>query len=128
MPKGYVIARVDVTDPEAYARYAAAATKAIADHGGRALARGGRYEALEGTARARNVVLEFESYDAARRYFHSAQYQAARALREGAAQIEIVLVEGSVRDGRHAALRDGRRRAHGQDARQDDRGNAGRRR
>ncbi len=95
MPTGYVIARVDVTDPEAYARYAAAATKAIADHGGRALARGGRYEALEGTARARNVVLEFESYDAARRYFHSAQYQAARALREGAAQIEIVLVEGA---------------------------------
>ena len=95
MPKGYVIARVDVTDPEAYARYAAAATKAIADHGGRALARGGRYEALEGTARARNVVLEFDSYDAARRYFHSEQYQAARALREGAAQIEMVLVEGA---------------------------------
>jgi uncharacterized protein (DUF1330 family) len=95
MPKGYVIARVDVIDPEAYARYAAAATKAIADHGGRALARGGRYEALEGTARARNVVLEFESYDAARRYFYSEQYQAARALREGAAQIELVLVEGA---------------------------------
>ncbi len=95
MPKGYVIARVDVTDPVAYARYAAAATKAIADHGGRALARGGRYEALEGPARARNVVLEFESYDAARRYFHSEQYQAARALRQGAAEIEMVLVEGA---------------------------------
>ncbi|MGD0562876.1 MAG: DUF1330 domain-containing protein [Roseiarcus sp.] len=95
MPKGYVISRVDVTDPVAYARYAAAATKAIADHGGRALARGGRYEALEGTARARNVVLEFESYDAARRYFHSEQYQSARALRQGAAEIEMVLVEGA---------------------------------
>ena len=69
MPKGYVISRVDVTNPEAYARYAAAATKAIADHGGKALARGGRSEALEGKARARNVVLEFESYEAARRYF-----------------------------------------------------------
>ena len=45
-------------------------------------------------ARARNVVLEFESYDAAHRYFHSEQYQAARALREGAAEIEMVLVEG----------------------------------
>ncbi len=95
MPKGYVIARVDVTDPTAYARYASAATKAIADHGGRALARGGKYEALEGTARARNVVLEFDSYDAARRYFYSEQYQAARALREGAAEIELVLVEGA---------------------------------
>ena len=94
MPKGYVISRVDVTDPEAYARYAAAATKAIADHGGKPLARGGRWEALEGKARARNVVLEFESYDAARNYYHSQQYQAARTLREGAAEMEMVLVEG----------------------------------
>ncbi len=94
MPKGYVIARADITDPEAYARYAAEATKAIAAHGGRALARGGRHEALEGKARARNVVLEFDSYEAARAYFHSADYQAARALREGAAEMEIVLVEG----------------------------------
>ena len=94
MPKGYVISRVDVKDPEAYARYAAAATKAIADHGGTPLARGGRFEALEGKARARNVVLEFESYEAARRYYHSQQYQAAKALREGAADMEMVLVEG----------------------------------
>lgn len=95
MPKGYIIARVDITDPDAYARYAQAATKAIADHGGKPLARGGRSEALEGKARARNVILEFESYEAARRYFYSGQYQAARALREGAAEIEMVLVEGA---------------------------------
>ncbi len=94
MSKGYVISRVDVLNPDAYARYAAAATKAIADHGGKPLARGGRSEALEGKARGRNVVLEFESYEAARRYFHSEQYQAARKLREGAAEIEMVLVEG----------------------------------
>ena len=95
MPKGYVISRIDILDPEAYARYAAAASRAIADHGGRALARGGRCEALEGKARARNVVLEFESYDAAKRYFQSEQYQAARALRAGAAEIEMVVVEGT---------------------------------
>ena len=94
MPKGYIIARVDVMNPEAYARYAQAATKAIADHGGTILARGGRSEALEGKARARNVILEFENYDAARRHFYSEQYQAARAFREGAAEIEMVLVEG----------------------------------
>ncbi len=94
MPKGYIVSRVDVTDPNAYALYAAAATKAIATHGGRPLARGGRYEPLEGPARSRNVVLEFDSYEAARAYFHSAEYQAARALREGAAEMEMVLVEG----------------------------------
>jgi len=95
MPKGYVITRVDIKDPEAYARYAAEATKAIAAHGGKPLARGGRHEALEGKARARNVVLEFESYDAALAYYHSPEYQAAKALREGAAEIEVVLVEGA---------------------------------
>jgi len=94
MPKGYIISRVDVTDPEAYARYAAAATQAIADHGGRPLARGGRWEALEGPARSRNAVLEFADYETARRYYHSQQYQAAKSMRAGAAQMEMVLVEG----------------------------------
>ena len=86
MPKGYIIARIDILDPEAYARYAAEAIKVAAAHGGKALARGGRYEALEGKARAPNVVLEFDSYDAARAEYHSTGYQAARALREGAAK------------------------------------------
>ena len=94
MPKGYIISRVDVVDPEAYALYVAAATKVIADYGGLPLARGGRSEALEGPARTRNAVLEFADYDTARRYYHSQQYQIAKAMRAGAAQIEMVLVEG----------------------------------
>ena len=101
MPKGYWIVHIDVRDPEIYQQYVKANTAAFAKYGARFLARGGkplacggRSEALEGKARARNVVLEFESYDGARRYFHSEQYQAARALREGAAEIEMVLVEG----------------------------------
>ncbi|HEY1453570.1 MAG TPA: DUF1330 domain-containing protein [Roseiarcus sp.] len=94
MSKGYVISRVDVTDPDAYARYIAEGTKAIAAHGGKPLARGGKWEALEGKGRSRNVVIEFESYEQARRYFYSEQYQAARKLREGAAEMEMVLVEG----------------------------------
>ena len=95
MPKGYIISRVDILNPEAYAKYIEAGTAAIKAHGGKPLARGGKYEALEGHARGRNVVLEFESYDAARAYYHSEQYQAAKALREGAADMEMVLVEGA---------------------------------
>ena len=94
MPKGYVIARVDVHDAEAYAKYAAAAGEAIRAHNGRPLARGGRSEALEGPGRRRNVVIEFESYEQARAYYHSAAYQAAKAMREGAAEMEMVVVEG----------------------------------
>jgi uncharacterized protein (DUF1330 family) len=95
MPKGYVIARVTVTDPQAYADYAKDATEAIRRYGGRPLVRGGAHEALEGEARARNVVLEFESVEQARRYYYSPEYQAAKAKRAGAAVGEFVLVEGT---------------------------------
>ena len=94
MPKGYVIARVTVTDPQAYAEYAKDAAEAIRKYGGRPLVRGGAYEALEGEARARNVVLEFESFEHAKRYYHSPEYQAAKAKRAGAAVAEFVVVEG----------------------------------
>ena len=94
MPKGYLIARVDITDPAAYARYAEAAGAALRQHGAKPLVRAGKHEALEGPARARNVVLEFESYEVARAYYFSPEYQAAKAMREGAAEAEFVLVEG----------------------------------
>ncbi|MBZ6076714.1 DUF1330 domain-containing protein [Microvirga puerhi] len=95
MPKGYVIARVTVTNPEAYAEYAKGATAAIKQYGGRPLVRGGAHEALEGEARPRNVVIEFDSMEQARRYYHSPEYQAAKAKREGACIAEFVLVEGA---------------------------------
>jgi uncharacterized protein (DUF1330 family) len=94
MAKGYLIARVDITDPDAYAAYAEVAGQAIARLGARVLARGGRFEALEGNARARNVVMEFDSYDSARAFYFSPEYSAARAMRDGAAIVEYVLVEG----------------------------------
>ncbi len=94
MPKAYVIARVTITDPEAYAEYAKVASEAIHQYGGRPLARGGAYEALEGEARGRNVILEFESLEQAKRYYHSPEYQAAKAKRAGAGFAEIVAVEG----------------------------------
>ena len=94
MPKAYIVARVTVTDPEAYAEYAKGASEAIRKYGARPLVRGGACEALEGEARPRNVILEFDSVEHAKRYYHSPEYQAAKAKREGAAIAEFVLVEG----------------------------------
>jgi uncharacterized protein (DUF1330 family) len=94
MPKAYIIARVTVSDTGSYAEYAKGAFQAMRKYGARILARGGRSEALEGEARARNVILEFESYDQAKAYFNSPEYQAARALRVGGSQGEFVVVEG----------------------------------
>jgi uncharacterized protein (DUF1330 family) len=93
MAKAFWIAHVTVTDPEAYGRYARGATEAIAAHGGRFVARGGRYVQLEGTDRARNVVAIFPSLEAAEECYRSAAYQAALAHAKGAAVRDLVVVE-----------------------------------
>ena len=80
MPKGYIIVRMTVTDPDTYAKYAAMAGEAMKKYGIKPRVRGGRHTALEGEARPRNVVLEAESYEAALAYYHSPEYQAAIAV------------------------------------------------
>ena len=92
----YWIAHVTVTDPEAYQGYQALAPAAFAAHGARFLARGGAHEVLEGPVLDRHVVIEFPTLAAARACYQSAEYQAARARREGAAVAHVVIVEGLV--------------------------------
>jgi uncharacterized protein (DUF1330 family) len=92
--KGYWIAHVTVTDPARYAGYQALAPKAFAAHGARFLARGGAFEVKEGAMFDRHVVIEFPSLAAARACYDSAEYRAARAERQGAAEVQVVLVEG----------------------------------
>ena len=87
------IAHVQVTDAEAYGKYAALAGPAIVLHGGKFLARGGRYHQLEGTDRPRNVVARFPSLEAAVACYSSPEYQAALAHARGAAVRDLVVVE-----------------------------------
>lgn len=94
MPKGYLIGRVSVHDPEAYKAYAAKATAAIAQYGGKALARGGQFEIVEGEGRTRNVILEFESFEQAKAYFFSPEYLEARKIRWPVSVGDFVIVEG----------------------------------
>lgn len=95
MPKGYWIAHVEVRDPDRYKDYVATAKPAFERYGARFLARGGAYEALEGKGRPRNVVIEFPSLQAARDCYHSAEYQAAKAIRITVADAEMTIVEGA---------------------------------
>ena len=92
--KGYWIAHVDVTDPDGYKAYMAADMAAFGKFGGRFLVRGGTREVVEGTVRPRTVVLEFPSYDAALACYRSGEYQAAVALREGSAELDLFVIEG----------------------------------
>lgn len=94
MAKGYWIGRVDVSDPERYKAYIEANGPVFEKHGARFLVRGGRFEAVEGDARERNVVLEFPSYEAALACYNSPEYQAARALREPVSICDLIVIEG----------------------------------
>ena len=91
----YVIVETDVTDPEQYEQYKAASPGAIAAGGGRFLVRGGELAVLEGDWQpSRLVVLEFEDLGAAKRWYQSDTYQEAKKLREGAAHLRAVAVQG----------------------------------
>ena len=95
MAKGYLIARINVTNPEQFEMYAKLAAKAREKYGARPLVRGGRYETLEGEERERNVILEFDSFEQARNFYYSSDYQAAKKERETACIAEFVIVEGT---------------------------------
>jgi len=94
MPKGYWIVRADISDADRYKEYVAANAEPLARHGARFLVRGGASECLEGGARARNVVVEFPSVESAKACYADPGYQRAVAFRQGAAEFDLVIVEG----------------------------------
>ena len=75
MAKGYWIARVDVHNDDGYKAYAAANPAIFKQFGGRFVVRAGRFEAIEGQSRARNVVIEFPDYETALACYHSPEYR-----------------------------------------------------
>lgn len=74
----YIIVETDIHDPEQYERYKAASPGAVAAGGGRFVARGG----------------ELADLDAAKAWYVSEEYEAAKKLREGAANLRMVAVQG----------------------------------
>jgi uncharacterized protein (DUF1330 family) len=94
LAKGYWIVRIDVSDPEVYGRYVKANAEPLGRFGAKFLVRGGKYEAVEGNARARNVVVEFPSFQAALDCFKDPAYQAAKAIRDPVTEAEVVVIEG----------------------------------
>ena len=91
----YLIVETDIHDPERYEQYKAASPGAVEAGGGRFVVRGGELAVLEGDWHPKRlVVLEFDDLDAARRWYESENYQEAKKLREGAANLNMVAVEG----------------------------------
>lgn len=93
---GYWVARSKINDPVEYKRYTDLVPGIIAKHGGKVLARGGRFKILEGPETFhRFVVIEFPTLEAAVACHDSPEYQEASAFRKGGAgQVELIIVEG----------------------------------
>ena len=91
----YVIVETDIHDPEQYERYKAASPDAVRGGGGRFVVRGGELAVLEGDWNpSRLVMLEFPDLETAKRWYDSPEYQEVRKLRDGAANLRMVAVEG----------------------------------
>lgn len=91
----YLIARINVTDWDTYQEYMKLTPDIIASHNGRFISRGGELSTLEGEEESRRVVIiEFDSVEAAKAFYHSDAYQKAVQVRANAADAQFIVVGG----------------------------------
>jgi len=91
----YIIARINITDPEQFKQYQQATPEILKKYNGKFLVRGGELKTLEGKEEsARVVVIEFPDQKHADDFYHSPEYSAARELREGAATADFISIVG----------------------------------
>lgn len=92
----YVVVDVNVKDAKKYEDYKQAAQESVVQHGGRYVARGTGMEPLEGAwAPKRLVILEFPDVAAAKTWYRSPEYTAARKHRAGGvADFSAWIVDG----------------------------------
>ncbi|MCZ7675919.1 MAG: DUF1330 domain-containing protein [Roseovarius sp.] len=90
----YIIARIDVTDPEAYVAYASQTVAMAERHGGRFLVKGGAQTRLEGNSPDRHVVIEFPDRQAALDWYNSDDYARILPIALSSSERDIVVVDG----------------------------------
>ncbi len=96
MTKGYIIAELEVTEPEGYAVYTRQVLATITAYGGRFLVRGGEAQLVEGAVPPKRiVVVEFDSPAQAMVWYNSPEYQAILPLRLNSSTGRLVLVTGA---------------------------------
>ncbi|MEO6947519.1 MAG: DUF1330 domain-containing protein [Nitrobacter sp.] len=95
MAKGYWVVRVSVHNQERYPDYLAAAKPAFEKFGANFIVRAGPFDSMEGTSRDRNVVVEFKDLATAKACYQSAEYQAAKAVRQKYSEADFIIIEGA---------------------------------
>ena len=92
--KAYWVARVDVSNDDAYQKYRSLNVIAFEKYGGRFIVRGPAGLVAKGQPRKHNVVVEFPDYDTAVACYHSPEYQAAKVHLDQVGEIDLVICPG----------------------------------
>jgi uncharacterized protein (DUF1330 family) len=91
----YVVANVQITDPERYPEYRDRVVETVARYGGKYLVRGGKVDVLEGVwDPQRLVIIEFESVERCYEWYNSLEYTPLTHLRHEVAETQLVIVAG----------------------------------
>ena len=91
----YIMGQIDITDVEVFKSYSEKVHPTVQKYGGRYLVRGGEVQKLEGKfSGSRLVVIEFESSEAATRWYTSEEYVPLIKLRQSASDGDLLLVDG----------------------------------
>jgi uncharacterized protein (DUF1330 family) len=94
MPKGYLVANIRVNDQDVFKNFSQTALPIIEKYGGKILARGPHADRHEGNADGIVTMLEFESKEAAEKFYFSDDYQAAKAIRDTGCDTDLMIIEG----------------------------------
>ncbi len=89
----YVIAQIEVTNPDEYMKYASQTVACAEKFGGEFLAKGGAAQWVEGTGADRNVIIRFDSTDAAKTFYNSPEYQKILPIANASSNRSLVSVE-----------------------------------
>jgi len=92
---GYVVAEVDVTNPESFKEYAEKTPGTVAAFNGHYIIRGGKSVSVEGEPPKRFVVIQFESVEKAKAWEDSPAYDAIKPIRHSSAKSRVFIIEGA---------------------------------
>ena len=96
MPKGFFFVEVEITHPAAYEAYRTQVPDIISAHGGKILVRGGDPQTLDGVIpHRRRVIVEFDSPEAVKTFYHSDAYQAVQPIRLKTSKGFVCLLTGT---------------------------------
>lgn len=92
---GYIVADIEITNPDEYQRYARQTAATLEPYGGKFLVRGGQPETLEGEWKPKRIIIiEFPSVEQAKIWVDSPEYSAIKGIRHGSAVSNIIILQG----------------------------------